>query len=331
MSAITTVLLTILVLCVLILIHELGHFLAARAFKITVNEFCLGMGPLIWSRKKNGTLYGLRALPIGGFVSMEGEDEASEDPRAFCNQKVYKKIIVTVAGAVMNLILGLAIVSIIVSQQKTLATTIVAETNEGLAASQTIQVDDRITKINGQAVHVSWDILGAFNRYENTLVTIDVLRNGEKVHLEDVEFVRGSFSVYSKELSPAVWVHESFFWALSTANQIRLDIASLFMGKVPISQLSGPVGIGRTIGEAASMGFLSLLYLVSIITINLGLVNLLPLPALDGGRLLFMVVELVRGKPIPSKYEGVVHAVGFVALMLLIAVITLNDVFHIFG
>lgn len=336
MSTVVTILIAIVVFSLLIFVHELGHFLTAKWAGIRVYEFALGMGPKLFSRERKGTAYSLRAFPIGGFCAM-AEDEESSEPDAFGNAPLYKRILVIVAGSVMNLLMGLVILGFLSSQLQLLGTTQVAMFGEGAVSNQYLQVGDEILKINGHRVRTDNDLIYEFSRDRDGVMDMEVLRGGEKITLTGVTFnmdeyedgskvVALDFKVKGVEPTFLGCVRNTFNWTGSLIKQVWGALTDLIVGRVGVDQLSGPVGVTTAIGQATTMGYKSLLLLVAFITVNLGIFNLLPIPAVDGGRLIFLLIELVRRKPIPARYEGVVHAVGFMLLIGLMVFVTVNDV-----
>lgn len=333
------IIVALLVFGIIILIHELGHFATAKAFKVKVEEFSIGMGPALFRFQGPETTYALRLIPMGGFVQMEGEDEESTDPRSFSRQPVWKRIIVISAGAVMNLLLGLAIAAIIVSMRGYVGTAQVARFEENAVSSQALQVGDQILKINGSRIYVDNDILYALIRDTDGTVDMTVLRDGEKMNLavpfatevlpDGTSSISLDFKVLGVDQTFSNTLRYSAGWTVSVARQVWTALFDLVTGRYGLSQLSGPVGTTHAIGQASSQGLSSLLMIVGFITVNLGVFNLLPLPALDGGRLLFLLLELIRRKPVPAKYEGFVHAAGFVMLMALMVMVTYQDILRL--
>ncbi len=335
------IVLTIVLFGILIFIHEFGHFITAKLSGVRVNEFALGMGPVIWKTRKKDTQYALRLLPIGGFVSMEGEDEQSDQEGSFTKAKIWNRILIIVAGAMMNLLLGFLLLVVVVSQQPAIGTTSIARFEEGATSSQLLQVDDKILKINGAAVHIDYDIIYTMMRDSDGAVDMLVLRDGQKVELKDVPFATMEmedktvvttldFKVYGREKTVGGVLRQAFFYTGTVAKLVWTSLVDIVTGRFGINQLSGPVGVASAVGEASSMGLSSFLMLAAFITINLGVFNLLPIPALDGGRLLFLLIEAMRGKPVSPKYEGYVHALGFVVLFGLMIVVTFNDIVRLF-
>ena len=335
------IVLTVLLFGVLILIHEFGHFITAKLSGVKVNEFALGMGPVLFKKVKNGTQYALRLLPIGGFVSMEGEDEASEAEGSFSKAPVWRRIMIVLAGAFMNLLLGFLLLTVIVTMQNALGTTTVAKFEDGATSSQLLQLEDEILTINGSAIHIDYDIVYTMMRDPDGFVDMTVLRDGEKIELTNVPFSTeqmedGSvvttldFKVYGKEKSVFGVLKYSFYYTGTVAKLVWTSLIDIITGRYGINQLSGPVGVASAVSEATAMGLRSLLMLAAFITVNLGVFNLLPIPALDGGRLLFLLIEAVRGKPLDPKYEGFVHGLGFVLLFGLMIIVTFNDIVRLF-
>lgn len=344
-----SILIAILVFGLLIFIHELGHFLTAKWAGIKVLEFAMGMGPTLFKFTRGDTTYAIRLFPIGGFVAVEGEHEESGDQHAFGNVPVYKRVLFVVAGAAMNLILGLVLLGILSAQANLLGTTEVAAFADDAVSSQQLQVGDVIKRVNGHRVHSDNDLVYEFMRERDGVMEMVVERpNGDSsmnetltlqvpfrmdVTEEDesVSFLYLDFKVVGVE--PTAWgvVQNAFNWTGSMVRQVWGSLVDLVTGRFGFNQLSGPVGVTQAIGQASSNGSRSLMMLISLITINLGVFNLLPIPALDGGRLLFLLVELFRREPLNPKYEGYVNAVGFVLLIGLMIAVTFSDVIKLFA
>lgn len=338
-----TVIITLLMFIAIILIHEFGHFITAKMFKVKVNEFSIGMGPKLFQKKGKETAYSVRAFPIGGYVSMEGEDDNSDDPRAFCNQKAWKRFIVVCAGAILNLILGLILVLCIVLPKEKLATNTIAQFKENsVSQSSGLQVGDTIKKINGRGIFVEVDIVNQILSSNSSKIDFVVERDGKDIKLNDVEFktekVKGAekeqlyidFLVAGKENTVIRSIDYSFRYAVSLGRMIWLSFIDLITGKVGFDQLSGPVGVGKAVGSAMEYGLSSVLTLMAFLSINIGIFNLLPIPALDGGRIFFILIEMIFRKPINKKYESYVHFVGIVVLLALMLVVTLKDIYRLF-
>ncbi len=342
MSFIIQALATIIVFGLVIFIHEFGHFAVAKLSGIKVNEFSLGMGPRVFGFKKGETDYSLRALPIGGFVAMEGEDEESDEENAFNKAPVQSRIAVVVAGAVMNLVLGFVVLVFLTSQQSAITSRTISMFHDGATTQQSgLQVDDEIIAVNGRRCYVANDLIYEFARTQNGVADLTVRRNGEIVKLNDVEFETYTdedgikqmvidFYVYPQEKTFSSVINEAAKWTVSLARMVFLSLVDLVTGNVAINQMSGPVGIVTVISEAASMGLNNVLMILAMITINLGIFNLVPFPALDGGRLLFLLIELLRGKPINQKYEIIVNTAGMFMLLTFMAFVTFSDITRLF-
>ncbi len=341
MSIVFQVVVAVFVFGLLIFIHELGHFTVGKLSGMRVNEFALGMGPAIWSTQRGETKYALRALPIGGYVAVEGEDEESSDPRAYCNVRLWKRILFVCAGALMNLLLGFVILSILVGMRQSLPTTVVGGFHEGAQSNARLQAGDRILRVNGSRVFTSNDISFSMVSDKDGVVTFTVLRGGEKLELRDIDFGMQvmedgtkviNLDFYVDSVPKTFWssVQYTILWMFSIVRQVWMSFINLITGNFTLAELSGPVGVSTVIGQASMAGIKTLLLLVGFITVNIGVFNLLPVPALDGGRLLFLLIELVIRRPVNPKYEGIIHTAGFVLLMGLMLVVTFNDILRFF-
>lgn len=331
---------------VIIMIHECGHFTCAKLFKVKVNEFSLGMGPALFKRKKGDTLYAVRLFPIGGYVAMEGEDDASEDDRAFNKKPVWQKMIIVVAGALMNLILGfILMVLLLTTSTDLIGTNTIKEFYPDAVSSQYgLQAGDRFVEIDGHHVWSELDLSFLMSRSQDGVFDFVVERNGEKVTLNDVHFateqqngitlIQYDFIIIGEQPGFLNIVKNAFTQSASIVRMVWLSVFDLVTGRYGMSELAGPVGtvdiIADVTAQAVSSGSLTnLLTIMAFITINVGVANLLPLPALDGGRFLFLAIEAVRRKPVNPKYEGYVHAAGLALLLLLMVVVTYNDIVRI--
>jgi regulator of sigma E protease len=341
-SNVINILIAILVFGVIIFLHELGHFVAAKLCHIKVNQFAIGMGPAFLKIQRGETLYALRILPIGGFCAMEGEDDDSHDDRAFGHKPIWQRAIVLVAGAFMNILTGFIIMLIITCMSQAIATNVVAQFDKTATsnASGGMQVGDTITSINGATIHVSSDIMYDLILSNNGVADIQVKRAGKLVNLNDVHFPMISDGNGGKLMQRDFWVkgeqktvinvlHESFFQTISMVRLVWMTFVELVKGRFGLKDLAGPIGTTAAVGQAAAAGIPNLMFVAALIAVNLGVVNLFPLPALDGGRLLFLVIEGIRRKPINPKYEGYVHFAGFALLMLLMVVVSYNDIIRL--
>ncbi len=323
----------------LIIVHEFGHFIAAKLLGVRVNEFAVGFGPKLFAFKGKETVYKLNLVPLGGYCAMEGEDEESNDDRAFCNKKPWRRLIIVAMGAIFNLILGLIIVAILLSFNPIASTTVAAFDENAVSQHSGLMVDDEIIEVNGRRVFTTYDLSYAFSNVEDGYLDITVRRDGEKVKLGDVEFatekidemnyISLDFKVYAVEKTVGNYISQTFKTTLSFARTVWFSLMDLITGKFSISAVSGPVGVTQVIGNAARESLISLLPIMALITVNLGVFNLLPIPALDGGRLLFILIEMIVGRPVSRKYEGIIHAVGLILLLGFMVIITLKDIIFI--
>lgn len=331
-----SILLTLLIFAAIIIIHECGHFFAARLCGVRVNEFAIGMGPTLLRFGKKETRYSLRLFPIGGFVAMEGESDQSNDPRAFCNQAVWKRMIIVCAGAVMNLVLGFVIILALTIPNKTLASTTIAEFSEGASTEASgLMVGDEITHINGRRMWVDSDIIYALSTDEDGVVDMTVRRDGEKVSLENVVFTKENgtlvidFKVVGKQRGLINTLGYSLGKTASIGRLIWISIGQLVTGQAAISDLSGPIGTAQAVGEATKVGMSTVMNLFAFITVNVGIFNILPIPALDGGRLVFLLFEAVTRRRIKPEYEAYVHFAGFVLVILLFVFVSYQDIVNL--
>ncbi len=331
-----TILITILIFAVIIFIHECGHFAAAKLCKVRVNEFALGMGPTLFHFGKGETRYALRLFPIGGFVSMEGEDGGSGDPRAFCNQKVWKRILIVCAGAFMNLVLGFIVVLLMTIPSDRLPSMTVAQFYENASTEATgLKAGDEILRVNGRSIWVDSDLVYTLSTDEDGVVDMVVRRDGEKVELSDVAFTTQDgtlvidFTVQGVPANLPNVLSYSFRKTASIGRLVWIAVGQLITGQSSINELSGPIGTAQAIGQAVSAGLSTVMYLFAFITINVGIFNILPLPALDGGRLIFLLFELITRRRIKPEHEAYVHFAGFVLLILLIIFVSYHDIVNL--
>lgn len=341
MNLVVQILIAVLAFGLMIFVHELGHFTAAKLSKMRVNEFAIGMGPTLVSKQFGETRYALRALPVGGFVAVEGDDEGSNDPRAFGNVRLWKRIAFVCAGAFMNLVMGLVIFAIVLSSVQSLATTTIGRfRQENPHSNASLQVDDQILRVNGSRVFTWSDIQFSMQLDPDGMIDFTVLRDGQKIEVERVDFHMqesedGSRNIdmdfASKGVENNFLVTLKYAWLniCSVVRQVLLSVVYLITGNFKVSDLSGPVGVVVAIGQAAQYGFDNLLFFVAMISVNIGVFNLLPLLALDGGRLLFLIIEGIRRKPVKPKYEAIIHTAGFVLLMGFMLFVTVHDIIRI--
>lgn len=350
-----TILFAILLFSLLVFLHELGHFAAAKLSGVQVNEFSIFMGPALIKWERNGTLYAIRCIPFGGYCAMEGEDGESDNPRAFSSAAWWKRLIILVAGAAMNFIAGLVLLTIVYLPAQQMIVPEIAYIEEGclLAGEDGLQVGDRFLSVDGEKIYVQSDFSMILSIMGGDYHDIELLRDGKKIYLDDfhmqrAEFPNGDgttslrygFSFDIQDLSFGQKLKTVWLSALDFVRITRLSLSMLFTGQAGMSDVSGPVGIVQQMSETAEQSanaFAALMNLVNfgaMISVNLAVMNLLPIPALDGGRvlglLLTTVVETITGKKLNPKYEGYIHGAGMILLLGLMALILFKDVFMIF-
>ena len=398
------IILTLILLSIMVVIHELGHFLFAKLFGVKVLEFSVGMGPALFTtkRKKRNesveiseqysftaesqnnenttensivtnsesesiesesddgkTTFSVRAFPIGGYVSMLGEDGNSDDERAYCNKKPWQKILISFAGPAMNIILGILCMCLLVGidawKSGILASNTVGEFIQEVQnadgeivdfystsdkCENPLAVGDKIIKVDGISVHTGNELVYEISHKAHEPIDLVVIRNGEKITLSDVVFptyeMQGvtfgdiDFKVYAESPTAKNVLKHAFFRSFSTVKMVVDSIVDMFSGRYGIESVSGPVGVATVVEEAASAGFYSLLYLFTFITMNLGIFNLLPFPALDGGHLVFHFYELIFRKPVKKEFEQMVNMIGITVLMAFALFITCKDILNLF-
>ncbi len=341
LGAVWPYLVAILAFLFMIFIHEFGHFIAAKLMGVRVNEFAIGFGPTLFKKQGKETLYSIRLLPFGGYCAMEGEDEESGDSKAFCNKKPWRRLIIIVAGAFMNLVFGLVLVMCTLAPADRYITTTVHSFHSESAISQQsgLQAGDKITEINGRNVYSINDLSYCLSNVEGDTLAMTVRRNGKDVPLdvkfkaqtqEGINYVDVDFYLDTEDKTFGSFLRQSFTRTVSYGRVVWFSLIDLITGKYGISAMSGPVGVTDAIATVAKTSILDLLPMIALITINLGVFNLLPIPALDGGRAFFLIVEMIIRKPIPKKAEGMVHGIGLVLLLLFMAFITVKDIIGFF-
>lgn len=339
MNGLLTALITVIVFMFIILVHEFGHFIAAKAMGVTVHEFSIGFGPVIWKKQGKSTLYSLRLFPIGGFVKLEGEDESSDDPGALNNKPAWKRLIVMAAGATFNLILGLIVfIGIYANTPEfpTLKIDSFIDEVKGTQTAQLLQPGDEIVSFNGKKMYYYKDLSFAISMESNgSPIDLTIKRGGEykDVTITPV-YSEGRYLIGFRPQYEQVGFFDAIkYGVMETFFTMRLVIYSLGMlitGEVGISDMSGPVGASTVIGQAASAGALSLFNIFAMLSVNVGLFNLIPFPALDGGRIFFLLIEMIRRKPIPPEKEGMVHFIGLILLLILMVFVTSSDIYKLF-
>jgi len=350
-----SILFAILLFSFLILVHELGHFAAAKYFGVQVNEFSIFMGPAIWQKQVGETLYAIRCIPIGGYCAMEGEDGGSDNPRAFDKARWWKRLIILVAGSAMNFLIGVVLMVIVYLPTQTVAMPIIEsfEPYATVDGETGLQPGDKILEVDGENIYVYSDFSMILGLNEGDVHDLVVERKGQKIVLEDFHMERHEviqedgttrmmfgMNFSTQELDFAGKLRYSWAQCLDTVRIVRLSLQMLLTGQAGIADMTGPVGIVKEMSTVASKsdGFvdalLNLLYFGAFIAINLAVMNLLPFPALDGGRIvgviLISAVEAVTKKKIDPKYEGYLHGAGMLLLLGLMAVIMLKDIIWLF-
>jgi len=345
----------VLLFCLSILIHEAGHFFTAKACKIRVDEFSIGMGPRLAHVHKGDTDYSLRALPIGGFCAMPGEDGQDEngnpcvDPHAFCNKPKWQRFLVLIMGGLMNILLGLVLMAILLGQETAFASTTISKfSSHSATQSAGLQVGDHFTSINGYKVRTDKDLMFALALANPNSVEIQVKRAGKAITLSNVKLntaiasngkqtTQLDFYVQPIKKTPLTLLQKTFTDTVSVVRQVWASLAGLVTGRFGLNDVTGPVGLVQVISESASAGlqqsFLSavnnIVYIIMIITVNLGIINLLPIPALDGGKILFLIIEAIRRKPLNPKYAAAIESAFFAALMIFMVIVAVSDVMRI--
>ena len=334
----------IFLFCLIITIHEGAHFLAAKLCKVKVNEFSVGMGPKIFQFGKKETKYTLRLFPVGGYCAMEGEDEESDEPRAFTNAPIYKRIIIVAAGALTNIFCGFVIISILLGSSSLLGTKTIADFDKNAISNKYLMLGDEIISINNMRCISDYDIQIGLMRDEDGIVDFVVKRDNKKIRINNVKFeteksdkAYGKNKVVIKYDFRILGVKPTFFKCISsgakqTVSFARLVFISLYdlcTGQIGFSQLSGPIGTVKAVAETTSYGLESVMFIMAFISINIGVFNLLPIPALDGGRLFILVIQGISANRIKIKHEALINTIGLVVLLIFIAIVSANDIFGI--
>ena len=335
------IILAILAFGMLVIVHEFGHFITAKRGGVQVNEFWIGMGPTLLKKEHNGTLYCLKLLPFGGACVMEGEDEDSESEHAFGKASLPRRMLIVAAGALMNFLVGFLIVLAVIQPNGPNGGYIVSTIDSvdpasTAAAAGGLQAEDEILEVDGYNILLRSDFEMALSRGMDTTYEVVVRRDGEKITLPAVvleatiegEDGRKMIGLTFAEQPDSIGMHVNMAvrTSLNYARLVWVSLGMLVSGQVGVDQLSGPVGVASVMATTASYSISAFLQLVAFISINLGVMNLLPLPALDGGRLVFLIIEGIRRKPVPAKYEGYIHAAGLMLLLALMVYVTGQDI-----
>lgn len=345
------ILIAILVFGIIVTVHEFGHFICAKLSGIKVLEFSVGMGPKLLQKVKGETKYSLRLLPVGGYCAMEGEDSTNNDPRSFRNAKLWKRMLVLVAGAAMNFVLGFVMLLILVSMMDAVPTTkienfgrIIAEDGSETYTAQSyktgLRIGDKLVSIDGTRVYSTLDLDYIFDTISPSEGhKVVVKRDGERLTLNDVFFHNDvengkmvDFAVIYKDKSPLSVIKGAGDIFMSMSHIVGLSLKQMLTGQMHKEDVAGPVGVVTAISEQTQNNesvldaIFKVVYMTALITINVGIFNLLPIPGLDGGRLLFCFIELIRRKPVKPEHEGYVHLAGMVLLFGVMIFATYNDI-----
>lgn len=333
-----TLISSLLVFLLVVMLHEFGHFSIAKLSGIKVNEFSIGMGPKIYQKQKGETFYSLRALPVGGYVAMEGEEENSHDPRAFNNVSIVKRMAVVLAGAFMNFVLAFIAFTIIFSIAGYGSSEIEKVISNSPADKAGIQSGDLIIKINENKVKDIYDINSIISKNQKEEMDFQINREGNILNVK----IKPEYSVQNQMYLIGITskLDYSILKSISLGANRTLEMSKLilksikmmFSGSFKMEYLSGPVGVVQLIGSESSKGFLNFLQILGLISVNLGVFNLLPIPALDGGKFLFLLIEALRGKPIDEKIEQGLSLIGISLLFSLMIYVTIfNDIGRLFN
>ncbi len=319
----------IIIFNLIVFFHEMGHFIMARRHGVRVNEFALGMGPVLFSRTRGDTQYSLRILPLGGFCKMEGEDESSDNSGSFSNKSPWQRFSIIIAGPIMNFILAL-ILFLTLNTMTGVPSLNISQVMEGPAQAAGIEAGDRIVEINGSRVK-NWEDMVAKIGASQGEITLQVLKHqGNK----EVYSLTPELSEGRKIIGVMQGTEKSFLGAVkySLAQIIMIFksfftfFSQLFRGQVSAEDVAGPLGLVKLVDEVTKAGFYTVIFFTAFFSMNLGVMNLLPVPALDGGRLIFIILEIIRKKPLDPDKEGLIHLVGFIFLMLLMVFVTYLDI-----
>ena len=327
-----TIIYAILIFCLLIFVHELGHFIVAKACDVKVNQFAIGMGPAFFKKQKGETLYALRVFPIGGYCAMEGEDEDSEDPRAFNRKPAWQRALILAAGSFMNLLTCVVLLIIIAFWAGQPTTTLDSVIDGSPAEKAGIHAGDRIVAIDGEKVDKWDDITGIISDNKNSEIVVRVDRDGKTMDIETALEYDKEQKRYMIGITPGMERDPVTAVGAGIKNTGKMTVMmydvlrQLFTGDVSVKELSGPVGIVYAVNETAKSGAMYVVYLAALLSLNLAIINMLPFPALDGGRLLFLLIRKITGKRVSDEMEGRIHFIGIVLLLLLMVYVTFNDV-----
>ena len=335
MHLILGILVAIVMFAIMVAVHEGGHFFAAKAVGVRVNEFAIGMGPLLLNKEKNGTVYSLRAFPIGGYCALEGENEESEDEQSFHNKPAWAKAIVLVAGPFMNFVLAFLILAVLLTYIGTSALPVLASVEKGSPAYQAgLRENDTITAVAGTTTADGTDVQKAIQRAaksgDSVEVTFENPQGKEKT--KEIRFTsdeQGNKIIgvrFKAHHNPVQGAKYALISSVSMEKEMLVVLGRMVTGRGSTDDVVGPVGIVNVVDQTTQAGLLNIMYLMALLSLNLGLVNILPFPALDGGRLLFVVIRALTGQMISDELENAIHYVGIMLLFFLMILITLKDI-----
>lgn len=333
-----TLISSLVVFLLVVMLHEFGHFTVAKLSGIKVNEFSIGMGPKLFQKQKGETSYSLRALPIGGYVAMEGEEESSHDPRSFNNAPILKRMAVVLAGAFMNFILAFLAFTIIFSIVGYGSNEIDTVIKDSPAEIAGLKAGDKIVEIDKIKTKDIYDINSLIRDKKGEEINLKINRNGENLDIN----LKPRYSEENKMYLIGITskLKHSFFKSIELGAKRTGEMSLMFLkslkmifdGSFKMEYLSGPVGVVQMIGSESSKGFLNFLQILALISVNLGVFNLIPIPALDGGKFLFLLIEALRGKPINEKFEQGLSLIGISILFSLMIYVTIfNDIGRLFS
>ena len=336
----------LLMFTVIVVAHEWGHYITAKKCGILVHEFAVGMGPMLWSKQVGETLYSIRLLPIGGYCRMEEEVGESTNPRAMASKKPWQKLLVLSAGAIMNFVLAWILLAIFIGYRGT-STNIINEVQGNTPAAEVgLQANDRIISINGNKIS-NLSEMTQYMSSDEAEYTLTIKRNSKTLdvsiktrQMEENSKPRFGFSVKTNHFNIWYNVKGGFLTMIAVITMVWDSLVGLISGAVGFDQMAGIVGVvdaGSQVWDSSiqsggvNLALMNMVYLAALLSANLGVMNLLPLPALDGGRIFFVLIEMIRGKAVPPEKEGVVHFIGMVLLMLLTVVVLYNDIMRLRG
>ncbi|WP_448589467.1 RIP metalloprotease RseP [Thermodesulfobium sp.] len=332
----------VLVIFVATLVHEGGHFIFARIFGVGVYEFSIGFGPRIFKSKYKETDLSVRILPLGGFVRIAGLDEGEVLPgtKRFDQIKSFQKILVILAGPVMNIIMAAFLFTLVFTQGIYVPDLRIQSVNDNFPAAKAgIKVGDKIVAVNGILIKTPNDLIKMISNSKGEKITLTVLRDGKDINIsltpefdqKENRYIIGiMFDRTLKRYSIVDSILMGFTQTISWSIALVTSILMLITGKMPVGSLAGPIGIANMLGQAANEGPTALIFFIGFLSLNLGILNLLPIPALDGSRILFIIVEIIRGKPVDPKKENLIHVAGFIFLILLMIFVSYFDILRIF-